>query len=455
MSEDGSSHGRAPEGLSRRDFLEGAATAALALSVLGSAAHAAPVKQKDDDDAEVLSPPAKLGVIGCGVWGRELLRTLAKLEDEHKDAPSTRTAQVTAYCDTSKAALRQAKLLVPDESLQLTDYKELLDNKDIQGVVIATPSHLHKQIVLDALAAGKHVYCEAPLATTIEDLKAICGAAKAAAPKLVCQPALQRHTEPMSDRIWKAFAAKEVGSLVSVEAQTHQREKLYRPGSAERNWRLHKDVSLGLVGEWGIHQIEMVAWLLKKAGRDYPVAVTGSGRLVDDPGANEDPNELYDSALVEFEYADGLRFELSLSAAASYGGVYEKFFGNEGTMFLKTDRGWHFRETGAKNLGWQPYARQDQIFDEKGYTLVANATSLLARGIEPSKAPPDAKGSVYYCLETFADAARGKKDRWLVKQKQPVSIADGYLGTVLAIKAHEAVVSGKRVAISADDLKIS
>ena len=101
-------------------------------------------------------PKVKIAVIGLGSWGREIVNTLARQEQ----------AEIAAICDTYAPFVRRCSSLAPSAA-QVEDYKTLLDNKDIQAVVVATPTHQHKDIVLAALKAGKHVYCEAPLANTI------------------------------------------------------------------------------------------------------------------------------------------------------------------------------------------------------------------------------------------------------------------------------------------------
>ncbi len=61
-----------------------------------------------------------------------------------------------------------------------TDYRKLLDMKDIDAVIIATPDHWHCLILCDALSAGKHVYCEKPLANSIEEANVMLATAKRA-----------------------------------------------------------------------------------------------------------------------------------------------------------------------------------------------------------------------------------------------------------------------------------
>jgi len=119
------------------------------------------------EEKKPTGPKVKVAIIGLGSWGRYMLETLNR-------SPQ---ADVAGICDTYPAFVRRSAKNAP-KAVTAEDYKAILDNKDIPAVIIATPTHKHKEIVLAALQAGKHVYCEAPLAGTIEDAKTIAQAAK-------------------------------------------------------------------------------------------------------------------------------------------------------------------------------------------------------------------------------------------------------------------------------------
>src|SRR5438128_8314899 len=152
--------------LNRRDFISSFATL---MTMLGGVEliGRAPVQAAD---LETLVPyQVKCGVIGLGNWGREIIATLSRLK----------TAQLLAVCDTYPAWLKRAANSAPNAK-GMDDYRRMLDDKAVQAVIIATPTHQHREIAVAALQAGKHVYCEAPLANSVEDAKAIALAAKAA-----------------------------------------------------------------------------------------------------------------------------------------------------------------------------------------------------------------------------------------------------------------------------------
>src|SRR3569832_96682 len=133
----------------RRDFLKNGSVATLA-TMLGGVQLFGETNAAPGEKPAKVGRKLKIGVIGLGAWGRDILNTLALVDE----------AEVAAVCDTYPASLRRGATLAP-KAAQTDDYKTILANKDIKAVVVATPTHQHKDIVLAALKAGKHVYCEA------------------------------------------------------------------------------------------------------------------------------------------------------------------------------------------------------------------------------------------------------------------------------------------------------
>src|SRR5437016_4930560 len=172
-----------PLGYNRRDFLKSGSFASL-MTMMGGVelfAESAPPASGDGSSATV---KLKIGVIGLGARGREILEALGK--SNHAD--------VAAICDTYGPFMRRSSKFAP-AAKQLQDYKAILEDKEVKAVVVATPTHKHKDIVLAALRAGKHVYCEAPIANSIEDAREIALAAKAAK-KQIFQAGLQLRSDP-------------------------------------------------------------------------------------------------------------------------------------------------------------------------------------------------------------------------------------------------------------------
>jgi len=109
----------------------------------------------------------RVGVVGCGYWGPNLIRNFNQLRD----------SEVIACADLAEGRLAHMKSLYPQVKTT-RDYGELIASRDIDAIVVATPPTTHVQIALRALDAGKHVFVEKPLATSGADCEAMIAKAK-------------------------------------------------------------------------------------------------------------------------------------------------------------------------------------------------------------------------------------------------------------------------------------
>src|SRR5438477_10273422 len=98
---------------------------------------------------------SKVGVVGCGYWGPNLIRNLRQSADCH----------LKLICDTSEQRLRHMRRLHP-EVATTNNFEDVLNDSEIEAVVIATPVRLHYEMAKASLGAGKHVFVEKPLART-------------------------------------------------------------------------------------------------------------------------------------------------------------------------------------------------------------------------------------------------------------------------------------------------
>ena len=287
----------------RRDFLRGS-SAATFMTLLGGVELTMDRLPARAADAEKLHGPAvKSAVIGLGVQGRNLVSTLAPIPE----------AQVVALCDTYPTAIRRAAKEAP-EAAAVASYQQVLDNKDIKAVFIATPSHQHREIALAALKAGKHVYCEAPLAHTVEDARAIAKAAKES-PRQVFQPGLQFRSDPHRHFLLSFIRSGAMGKTVVVRAQWHKKTswRTTAPTSdreKELNWRLQRESSPGLIGEVGLHQFDVVSWFLNAR----PKAVTGFGGVLN----WDDGRDVPDTVQAVFEFPGGANLIYDATLANSF-----------------------------------------------------------------------------------------------------------------------------------------
>ena len=403
----------------RRSFLKGAAGAA-----------AVTFFQPELGASPRLRAPVKVGLIGCGRQGRAVLTELAKIEG----------VSVTAVCDTDARRLRGATRRAPDASTHEAHAALLEGNVD--AVVIATPTHEHRQVALDSLAAGKHVYCEAPLAHTLADAKAIAAAARRAE-KQVFQTGFQGRANPVYALARSFVRAGAIRSVFQMRAQFHQKTSWVTPSpdpAREKllNWRLDPAVSTGLIGEIGAQQFDVVHWFTGK----YPKSVRATGGVL----AWEDGREVDDTVHTEFMFEGGARFDWDATLGTSYEGQYELLMGTMGTVKLAWSHGWMFKEADAATQGWEVYANRQQFHNDEGITLIAEATKLAAQGkLKEGVGLPHP--ALYYALEDFLTS---------VTEGATVacSAEEGLRATAIALRANEALHSGDEVAIPEEDFKV-
>jgi predicted dehydrogenase len=446
----------------RRDFLKGTSAAAM-MALMGGIPIRAAEEKKDNGTTtyKAVEDPLAFGVIGCGKWGREIIQTLG----QRPNAP------VLGICDTYKPFLTRCKDMAP-KAEAFTSYKELLAKKEIQAVVVATPSHLHKEIVLDALKAGKHVYCEAPMATTIEDARAIAQAAKAAV-KVNFQVGLQNRSDPQLIHLANFVRTGVLGKNLKVRSQSHKKQ-MWRVTSPnpdrekDANWRLDKEASLGLIGEIGIHQLDVASWYLGAR----PKAVTGYGALIQ---WQEDGREVPDTVQAILEYPGGVLHDQEVTIANSFDAENDVFYGTDSAIMMRDRHAWMFKESDAQLLGWEVYARKETFYKESGIVLGPDATKLS--DADKKKAQGDAQGggstpqpetsALSFSLQRFITnsllvgvtvedfvTAFGDKDlkalqealNSVSKTRVPAaSWKEGYESAVIALKANEAVLKKQRL----------
>lgn len=445
----------------RRDFLKGSSFAAL-MTMMGGVelmAQADPEKKTNNLGPK---PKVKVAVIGLGAWGREILDQLGRLEQ----------ADIAAICDSYPAMMRRSAAKAPGAA-QVENYAEILANKDIKAVIVATGSHQHKDIVIAALKAGKHVYCEAPLAHTVEDARAIALAAKESVGQ-VFQSGLQGRSDPQRHFLFPFIRSGALGKTVMARAQWHKKDSWRQasPNSDREkaiNWRLSQATSPGLIGEIGIHSLDQTSWMLNLA----PIAVTGFGSTM---LWKDDGRDVPDTVEAVIEFPGGVRMNYNASLATSFDSEYELLYGTDATIMMRQDANgnqaaWMFKEVDSALLGWEVYARKDNFYKETGIALVLD-------GSKQRKLSEDAAGGGtaaalpqhYYALQAFLansqemsgdvqdfQADYGSEDKQALAEhlskiargreqsRQTAGYQEGFAATVFALKVNEAVTSRKRI----------
>jgi predicted dehydrogenase len=262
-----------------------------------------------------------LGVIGSGGRGTAVMTVFQK-------DPSVR---VGAICDVYEPNLERAlSLAAKDHPKAYRNYKQLLDDKSVQAVLIATPEHWHHRMVLDALAAGKDIYIEKPLCQTPEQGVELLDAGKQS--MSIVQVGMQRRSYDLYLNARKIVAAGTLGNVRMVRSwwlnslNSNAPKKLEGPLDWEqwqgraahheldanrfRNWRLYADYAGGIVADQGAHVFDGIHLLMNAS---YPRAVNASGGRPHVPGVDTP-----ESVTVIAEYPEDFLGQFTVNYAAMH-----------------------------------------------------------------------------------------------------------------------------------------
>jgi len=408
-----------PSDITRREFLKQAALGAAAFS-FGILTARANQQEK-----------VRLGVIGTGAQGQNLLRQLMSLPN----------AEVVALCDIYAPHRIGALEIAGEKAHAYRDYRALLERRDIEAVVIATPLHLHAPMSIDAMQAGKHVFCEKAIAYSLEEARAMARTARETG--RILQIGHQRHYNPIYEQAHRLIQEGAIGRITHVRALWHRNGSWRRPvpdPKFERllNWRLYKEYSHGLLTELASHQLDVVNWFLGS----YPLSVVGMGGI----DYWKDGREVYDNVELIFEYPNGVKVVYTSITANAYDGYGEWFMGDKGTIVLTDEnKGLLFREPRAGKLEWEEDASTVQVGGRTAITLQARPTRRVQNPSE--QLSYGANRNAYYLeLEHFCQCVRtGETPRCTAKEAIPA------LATVLL--AEEAIATGTKRRFSPEMLE--
>ena len=317
------------EGSTRRDFVKRAA--------LGSAAIlAAPT-------AKVLGANDRVhvGIIGAGARGTDLLEQLSHVPN----------AELVAIADAYSRNRNAAKRFGP-HAQTFDDHRRLLELKEVDAVIVATPLHLHAQHFLDTLAAGKDLYCEKTMTWSIVEAEQCLAASKKS--DRVVQIGLQHESSGSLANAKQWLASGAVGKVTQVNSWMSRNTprgkgqwvrpvpvdcnannvnwKAFLNGRSERefdpykfiNWRLFWEFSGGNVTENMVHQI---AWIMSALDLPLPTSAYMSGGVF----SEKDGREVPDTIAVTLDFTD-LVVTWESSFSNSRYGLGEHILGSDGTI---------------------------------------------------------------------------------------------------------------------------
>ncbi len=289
--------------LTRRRFLQSTAA-------VGAASFFVNPTRADEPAGERV----RVGIIGVAGQGRWNLNQVA----------DSGLAEIVALCDVDANRAAEVRERFPRTQFY-EDYRRMLEQRDLQAVLVATPDHHHAFAVLPALRSGKHVYCEKPLAHSVHEVRLIRETAGRG--RLVTQLGTQIHASENYRRVVEILQAGTIGQVrrvhIWVNAPTKPGRRVpeattppagfnydlwlgpapaqgyppYQHGtdtSVHFNWRYWWEYGGGVLADMACHYMDLPHWAL---GLRFPTSVSATGRVT-----YQGDNTVPDKLQVEFEY---------------------------------------------------------------------------------------------------------------------------------------------------------
>ena len=333
-----------PDRSHRREFIQQSATTLAAAAALSSRRAIA------GSGASEKIGVALIGCGGRGVHDAELFKRVPGVE-------------IVCVCDVDKARRQSAaKTLGVNESRALPDMRQVLDDKSVMAVIVATPDHWHSPAAILACDAGKHVYVEKPISHNIRESRLLVEASKRN--RTLVQHGTQSRSTSTTIEAVRLLREGIIGTVVSAKCWNIQRRGsighgqdtepppgldydnwvgpatmiAYRTNRVHNRWTMWHHFGAGEMGNDGVHDIDYTRWGLGVESHPSYVSAAGGKFLSDDD------SEFPDTQQVTFEYpGDGapgsrrmLIYEQRLWSTNYPHNVDSgaEFYGTKGQMFL-------------------------------------------------------------------------------------------------------------------------
>lgn len=377
---------------SRRNFIRQISGTTLALGLGSMSVYAVEDDQIQEQilryqKSTSLNDRINIAVIGLGIMGHNNVNSALKVPG----------VQLVAACDLYSGRLERAKELFAKDIFLTKDYREILNRKDVDAVIIATGDHWHARMTIEALQKGKHVYCEKPMVHLIKEGAGIIAAEKAS--NKILQIGSQRVSSIIYAKARELYKSGEIGKLNMVNAIYDRQDALgawqytmptdgspetvdwdkYIAGMPKTPydpkkffwWRNYRQFGTGIAGDLFVHLLSGTHVITGSKG---PKSIFSSGQLSKWKDGRDVPDVV--TGIMEYpETAEHPAFQLTLQVnfiSGTGGSELVRFVGDEGIIDVSGDRltvrhnilpkapgigGWDA-------LGTYPQAMQDSILQQ-------------------------------------------------------------------------------------------
>jgi predicted dehydrogenase len=407
--------------LNRRGFLK-AVGAASAATMLGARVHALDAIQNESGKPVAANDHIQIALIGAGGQG----------QGDTKVAVQVPGVKLVAVADCYNGRLDHSKEIWGDDIFTTRDYNEILARKDVDAVIIGTPDHWHKRASVDAMKAGKDVYCEKPMIHLYEDGPQMIEAARAN--NRIIQIGSQRVSSLLYIKAKELLEAGAIGKLnlitarwdrnsamgawdytVPLDASTETCDWPRFLGTAPKilfnpehffQWRKWKAYGSGVAGDLFVHLFSGAHFITGSHGPTRGMA-TGGLRFWNDG------RDVPDVMLGLFDYREG--FNLTLRVNFVDGGEESEgllFTGSEGTIEIGGDGVTLSRVPREQAPGYTidtfTDAMQNQILEQYHRKYPPHSGTESLGGVEKFQAPRGYSDS-YDHFKNFFAAVRTRK----------------------------------------------
>ena len=311
-------------------------------------------------DAKEETKPLSLGFIGVGWIGRNRMEAILHQSN----------SKATAIAEPSKENAEEAKKSAPDAVIKASP-EELYSDNSLDGIVIATPSAMHAQQSIQALKAGKAVFCQKPLGRTAEEVKEVTKASEEA-DKLLAVDLSYRYTKAVKE-VYDLIHNGEIGEVYAVDLIFHN---AYGP---DKDWFFDiKRSGGGCVMDLGIHLVDLALWSLDFPEiKDVRSHLYSKGKKLT---SFEESVEDFASVAMTSEKDQIINLECSWHVSAGKDAVIEaKFYGTKGGAAFKNINGSFYDFKAEKYKGTQTETLVEPPDDWGGRAGVVWANKLATK----------------------------------------------------------------------------
>ena len=278
--------------------------------------------------------PVRLGVIGPGSRGKELMRQMLRVPG----------VEIVAVCDVYEPRFAQASELVGRQIPGYKDHRALLDRKDLDAVLVASPPVFHAQHVIDTMLSGRPAYGEKTMGFTPQSCFDIVDTVKKTGQ--VFQVGHQMRYAPWFQESVKRIREGEIGEPTHIYSYWCRRDDWRRTVPSPdmehlMNWRLYRESSGGLLEELGSHQIDFANWVFG----EHPKSVLGTTSIV----LYHDGRTVGDNVQAILNYSGGRRLVFTSLTDNAMMGEQLWVYGTKGSVQITPEDATFYSE-GRKNI---------------------------------------------------------------------------------------------------------